>query len=198
MRDLDGDIEAQLLQLFPEGMADNSMLDDHMAYALAQLAEGDTSLEHSLRLLEVKVCERLLKSPADDPQHLTQEDVEGAIAYIDTLKSVKTLWNLNVPEEIFHPSMRPESEESEFIPWFSSLVALLQKTCLLVEDALITQSVLDQIRKEWNSTPRILDAPGGTGYWPSRCNRSMRFRPKALILTSAWDLPSLGLGTSAM
>ena len=49
-----------------------------------------------------------------------------------------------------------------------------------------------------NSTPRILDAPGGTGYCPSRCRRSMRFSPNALILTRACDFPSLGLGTSAM
>jgi hypothetical protein len=33
---------------------------------------------------------------------------------------------------------------------------------------------------------------------PSRWRRSMRFNPNALILTSAWDLPSSGLGTSVM
>jgi len=162
MYDLDGDIEGQLLALFPEGMADNSMLDDHMAHALSQLAEGDTSLEHSLRLLEVKLRERLLNSPADDPQHLTQEDVEGAIGYIDTLKSVKTLWNLEQPEQLFQPSMRPDSEESEFMPWFSSLVPLLQQACLLVEDGLSTQSVLDQIQKEWNSMPRMFKEADGS------------------------------------
>lgn len=49
-----------------------------------------------------------------------------------------------------------------------------------------------------NSTPRIFEAPGGTGYIPSRCNRSMRLSPKALILTSACDFPSFGLGISVM
>ncbi|KAH3964578.1 hypothetical protein HBI26_161590 [Parastagonospora nodorum] len=125
-----------------------------MANALAQLAEGDPSLDHLLRLLEVKLNDRLLKGPADEAPHLTQEDVEGAIAYIDTLKSTQILFNLNQGEDFFGPCMRPDNNESEFIPWLSSLIPSLQEICLLVEDGLSTGSVLDQILKEWCSISR--------------------------------------------
>ncbi|KAH4735049.1 hypothetical protein HBH78_010530 [Parastagonospora nodorum] len=132
-----------------------------MANALAQLAEGDPSLDHLLRLLEVKLNDRLLKGPADEAPHLTQEDVEGAIAYIDTLKSTQILFNLNQGEDFFGPCMRPDNNESEFIPWLSSLIPSLQEICLLVEDGLSTGSVLDQILKEWCSISRTFKEEDG-------------------------------------
>ncbi|KAH4022761.1 hypothetical protein HBI95_080550 [Parastagonospora nodorum] len=132
-----------------------------MANSLAQLAEGDPSLDHSLRLLEVKLNDRLLKVPADEAQHLTQEDVEGAIACIDTLKSIQILFNLNQGEDFFGPCMRPDTNESEFIPWLSPLIPSLQEICLLVEDGLSTGSVLDQILKEWCSIPRTFKEADG-------------------------------------
>lgn len=39
----------------------------------------------------------------------------------------------------------------------------------------------------------VSGACGGTGYRPSRCSKSMRFRPNAWILTMAWPAAALGL-----
>lgn len=49
-----------------------------------------------------------------------------------------------------------------------------------------------------NSTPIVAGACGGTGYLPSRCKRSIRFRPKALILTRASPAEGAGLGMLSM
>ncbi|KAH5026033.1 hypothetical protein HBI82_124530 [Parastagonospora nodorum] len=57
--------------------------------------------------------------------------------------------------------MRPDTNESEFIPWLSPLIPSLQEICLLVEDGLSTGSVLDQILKEWCSIPRTFKEADG-------------------------------------
>lgn len=49
-----------------------------------------------------------------------------------------------------------------------------------------------------NSTPSVLGACGGTGYFPSLCRRSMRLRPKHFTLIRACACVGFGRSMSVM